>query len=71
MCNYWMADHARGQRTWRMQNVEGELFCEDSSERYSQDASMLDESTMAEYGGHSNECDGCCDDVGFDFLSLQ
>lgn len=51
---------------------EGEIVCEIPSERYGHGASMLDESTMAIYGGFSNECEDYCDDLWlFDILSQK
>ena len=53
-------------------NVEGKLVCEAPSERYDHGATMLDDSTMAVYGGFSNECEDYCDDFWlFNFASLQ
>ena len=53
-------------------NEEGELICETPSERYGHGATMLDGTTMAVYGGYSNECEDYCDDFWlFDFVSLQ
>ena len=47
-------------------------MCEIPSERYGHGATMLDESTMAVYGGYSNECEDYCDDLWlFDAASLQ
>lgn len=53
-------------------NNSGELVCQTPSERYGHGAAMLNETTMAVYGGFSNECHDYCDDFWlFDFISLQ
>lgn len=50
----------------------GELVCETPSERYGHGAVMLNETTMAVYGGYSNECHDYCDDFWlFDIPSVQ
>lgn len=53
-------------------NQNGKLVCETPSERYGHGSAMLNETTMAVYGGYSNECEDYCDDMWlFDFLSLK
>ncbi|KAL7553832.1 hypothetical protein ACHAWF_017166 [Thalassiosira exigua] len=53
-------------------NEGGELVCQGPSERYGHCAAMLDESTMAVYGGYSHECEDYCDDFWlFDLLTSQ
>ena len=45
--------------------------CQAPSERYGHGAAMIDEVTMAVYGGYSHECEDYCDDLWFfDFNSL-
>ena len=43
-------------------NEQGEHVCETPSERHGHGATMLNESTMAVYGGYSHECEDFCDD---------
>ncbi|KAL9184595.1 hypothetical protein ACHAXT_012565 [Thalassiosira profunda] len=51
---------------------DGVLVCASPSERYGHGAAMLDDTTMAVYGGHSHECEDYCDDLWlFDLLSLE
>lgn len=53
-------------------NENGVLVCDTPSERWGHGATMLDESTMAVYGGYSHECEDYCDDFWlFDLHSLQ
>lgn len=53
-------------------NKDGKLVCETPSERYGHGAAMLDERTMAVYGGYSQECEDYCDDFWlFDLVTLQ
>ncbi|KAL7465153.1 hypothetical protein ACHAXS_005490 [Conticribra weissflogii] len=51
---------------------DGEYSCETPSERYGHGAAMLDETTMAIYGGYSHECEDYCDDFWlFDLVSFR
>jgi hypothetical protein len=50
---------------------KGEHVCQTPSERYGHGAAMIDETTMAIYGGYSLECEDFCDDLWFfDFNNL-
>jgi hypothetical protein len=44
---------------------EDEIVCQTPSERYGHGAAVVDESTMAVYGGYSHECEDFCDDMWF------
>lgn len=53
-------------------NEDGEkVVCETPSERYGHGAAMIDEKTMAVYGGYSHECEDYCDDMWFFDLTVM
>lgn len=67
----WRILHA-GMTFGGCNGEDGEYTCITPSERHGHGASMIDDTTLAIYGGYSHECEDYCDDLWFfDLVSLE
>ncbi|KAL3794138.1 hypothetical protein HJC23_012845 [Cyclotella cryptica] len=60
----WRILHA-GKTFGGCNNDDGEQVCETPSERFGHGATLVDNMTMAVYGGYSQECEDYCSDMWF------